>query len=113
MTWMHASSGLTPCRISSTQRKAPQTLMLASPRPDKKNVIRVIHHGLGDQRGCCDVFNRGDRAGAPRWPVHHRCVELDYAIFVGQASDAHGLIFGIEFLNVDGSDGRVERIGAL
>src|SRR3954470_18366300 len=30
---MHAWSGVIPCRMNSTIRNAPQTLMLASPRP--------------------------------------------------------------------------------
>ena len=80
---------------------------------DEQDVIRALHHGSGDARGCLYVAQCGDGAGACTWAVHDAGVEFDDAVFVRQTAVTDGMIVGILFDDVDAGDGSVERVGAL
>jgi hypothetical protein len=79
---------------------------------DKHDVSGVLHNGFGDERDVLDVANAADGTGAAGGSVHARGVEFDDAFFVGQASEADGVVVGIVFGAADDAQGGVESVGS-
>src|SRR5258707_14011817 len=80
---------------------------------DDHHVIGALHHGLGEARDVFDAAHRGDGAGAVRGPVHDAGVQLDFALFVGEAAVADGVVVGVVFDNGDGGHDRVEGVATV
>src|SRR5690606_26426094 len=64
----------------------------------------------GDEARRCDVLEAPDGPGAPRGAVHAARVELHHAVGIGQAAETNRLVLGVELLDVDTGDDRVERV---
>src|SRR5205085_11085500 len=79
---------------------------------DDEVVVSVLHHGLRDERGRANAFERRDRARAPAWAVHAGGVELHDAFCVRQPAVADAVLRGVEFEYVDSGDEGVENVSA-
>ncbi len=93
-------------REAELEREAPCVLA------DEQHVVGVVHHRLRHERRGGDVLEAGHRAGPLRRPVHHARVELHDPFGVRQPAEPDRGVLGIELLDVDAGDDRVERIAA-
>ena len=73
-------------------------------------MIRLVHHGFGDERWILDALNRTDGAGLAAWSVHDGGIEFDDAVFVGKAAVADGIVIGVVFYFCDDCESGVERV---
>ena len=80
---------------------------------DQHDVIGVIHDRLGHQRRRGDVLQRGDRTRPPGGSVHDGRVQGDDAVGIRTAAQPHRLVIGIQLLDVDAGNDRVERVGLV
>src|SRR5882762_4797089 len=60
-------------------------------------VIGALHHGFGEASDIFYAADAGDRAGAMGGAVHYASVEFYFALFVGEAAVAYGVIVGVVF----------------
>src|SRR6266852_5172309 len=80
---------------------------------DDHDVIGALHHGLGEARDIFDAAHARDGAGAVRGAVHDAGVQLDFALFVGQAAVADGIVVGVVFDDGDGGYDGVEGVATF
>ncbi|MFM1751117.1 MAG: hypothetical protein RL119_79 [Actinomycetota bacterium] len=80
--------------------------------PHEHDVVGVLHHRLRHETRRRDVFQAPHRPGALGGPMHAARVELHHPVGVGEAAEPDGLVVGIELLDVDPGDDRVEGVGA-
>ena len=62
-----------------------------------ENVIGFFHHSFRNERRILDFLDGADGSGLARRSVHHAGIQLDDAVFIGQAAVAHGIVVGIVF----------------
>jgi hypothetical protein len=60
-------------------------------------VIGALHYGFGEAGDVFDAADAGYGAGAMGGAVHAAGIELDFALFVGEAAVAYGVIVGVVF----------------
>src|SRR6267154_888950 len=61
------------------------------------NVIGALHYGFGEAGDVFDAADAGYGTGAVGGAVHAAGVELDFALFVGEAAVAYGVVVGVVF----------------
>src|SRR6266550_953533 len=77
---------------------------------DDQMMVRVIHHGPGNERRSADSFNGAYRACPFFWSMHTGRVELYDTFSVWQAAVANTVIQWIELHNIDARDNCVEHV---
>ena len=110
-----------PVQPRLARRRRQQVLDLISIRhrkplcvlPHQHDVIGVLHDQSHNLARRLDPLERTDRSGTLGRTVHARCIELHHTLGVRQPAIAHGLIAGIELLDLHPFYPGVERIGAL
>src|SRR6266478_1637182 len=80
---------------------------------DDHYVIGALHYGFGEAGDVLDAADAGDGAGAVSGAVHAAGVELDFALFVGQAAIAYRVVVGIVLDDRYGGDYGVEGVAAF
>src|SRR5229473_3444666 len=80
---------------------------------DNHDVIGALHHGFGEARDVFDAAHARDGAGAVRGAVHDAGVQLDFALFVGEAAVANGVVVGVVFDDGDGGHDGVEGVATF
>ena len=76
-------------------------------------MVGVQQYVLRNHARRFDPLESTYRPGPSGRPVHAGRVQLDHALFVGQAPVSHRGVLCIEFLRLDTLNGGVERIHAL
>ena len=80
---------------------------------DEHDVVGVVHDCFCDERWRRDVLERADCSSSFGRAVHAGRVQLHHALLVRQATQSHRLIVGIELLDIDSRDDRVEGVRIL
>ncbi len=76
------------------------------------DVVALFHDQPRDFRRRLDIAQRRHGPATARRPVHHRSIQLDHALLVGQAAVTNRVIVGVLFVDVDSRDHGIERVPA-